>query len=123
MRPPESGRPGVGGQLLLQSQPGRQPVRQGMIKLRGQADLGQQAGDEVAPANMGQLVSEHGPPLGVVPGVPVRGQKNERTTPADRGRRGQLGRGANLDGLRATHLGPEEGQGVDQVRSGERRAA
>ena len=36
--PPESaGPPGVGGQLLLQPEPGRQPVRQGMIEVQGQA--------------------------------------------------------------------------------------
>ena len=39
--PGQAGRPGVGGQLLLEPQPGRQPVRQGMIELQGQAELGE----------------------------------------------------------------------------------
>lgn len=121
--PGEPGRPGVRSQLLLEPQPGRQPVRQGMIKLQGNAELRKQTRDEVAPADVGQLVSEYGPPLLVVPGLPVLRKQNERSIPADRGGSRQLGRAAQFHGMKAAHLGTEESDGVDQGRIGEGFAA
>ena len=103
----ESGGPGVGGQLLLQPQPGRQPVRQRMIELEARLSWASRPREEIAPADMGQLMSQNGPPLVVVPGLPVHGQKDERSSPADRGRGCQVGRDAKLHGLARSPSRPE----------------
>ena len=60
----ERGAPGVGRQLLLQPEPGGQPVRQRMVEVQSQAELGEQARQEVAAAHVCQLVCQHRAALG-----------------------------------------------------------
>ena len=90
-------RRGIGRQLLLQAQSTNQPVQQRMVEVQRQPKLADQQGDEIVAPGVDDLVGQNGPALCERPGGPIGRQQEHRPTPADRGRRGQIVRLANLD--------------------------
>jgi len=69
-----------------------------------QPELTAQHGQEIAVAHVGDLVGEHGPALLRSPARPLRGQKDRRAAPADRGGRDQVVGLAHFDLAPASQL-------------------
>ena len=76
-----------------------------MIEMQHQGQLTEEQGGKIVASGVGNFVGKNGPALVERPGCPIRGQNNDRPTPADCGRSDQSIRLTNIDRTTAAKLG------------------